>query len=393
MIPRVLPLPRPDVGLPEREDNIRLSKDVDGFIPDFILDYLEFHRANRQASSSKYLIWSCSGTCGGIGDRLRGMMSTFYLAIETKRIFLIHNPTPFDLVKALIPTKLYDWRFDPVLVRDKTKQSIVSMDFVRNKQLLQPHKYLKEDVVYLKTNQDHDTKKSGPQVSYFLKNEYDTPVAHALVFAWFFQISFKQSKAVESLVNQIKSSLGLLPNDQYVAVHMRFGGGAHNADKSDWVDPPRHSISRVAEFSTCSRRLRSIVTKMTGQAEVIIFVASDNVNAKVKLQQLDSTNLTRYSAEPVFHIDRSAMSNPAALHGYLESFAEFFMLLGSTCLVSSRSGFSEMAASASMQYAGGGKRQYASRCVARYDVCNEKAIDENLNFNLHAKPSYHIPAS
>ena len=65
---------------------------------------------NREA---KFLVYYCPSTtkgCSGYGDRVRAMVSLFYLAILTDRAFLIHFKTPKPLERFLAPKNI-NWTF------------------------------------------------------------------------------------------------------------------------------------------------------------------------------------------------------------------------------------------------------------------------------------------
>jgi hypothetical protein len=60
------------------------------------------------------VVWTCSASgdpprCGGHGDRLKGIVSAFYLAVLTNRAFLIDYSRPHQLEQVMLP-KLIDWR-------------------------------------------------------------------------------------------------------------------------------------------------------------------------------------------------------------------------------------------------------------------------------------------
>ena len=60
--------------------------------PQVIQDYIKFHNETKFKPGAKYLIWRCrrdEQPCGGIGDRIKGIMSALYTAICTGRIILI----------------------------------------------------------------------------------------------------------------------------------------------------------------------------------------------------------------------------------------------------------------------------------------------------------------
>ncbi|CAE7256245.1 unnamed protein product, partial [Symbiodinium sp. CCMP2592] len=56
-------------------------------------------------TSVKFLVWACQPAlpCGGHGDRLKGIVAAFVLAVLTGRLFLLDSPDPWDLRLFLEP--------------------------------------------------------------------------------------------------------------------------------------------------------------------------------------------------------------------------------------------------------------------------------------------------
>eukprot|EP00744_Colponema_vietnamica_P020788 GILI01029582.1.p1 GENE.GILI01029582.1~~GILI01029582.1.p1 ORF type:complete len:655 (+),score=35.65 GILI01029582.1:23-1987(+) len=76
----------------------------------FISLYLHRHHNNGLPSR---LIYSCESNkrkhfCGGMGDRLRGIISTFYMALLSNRRFELYSPVPIPMQKYLKP-HLVNW--------------------------------------------------------------------------------------------------------------------------------------------------------------------------------------------------------------------------------------------------------------------------------------------
>merc|ERR1712232_1519607 len=59
----------------------------------------------------RVLVYSCQpfAQCGGHGDRLNGIITAFFLAVLTQRLFLIDYESPLPLQMVLTP-HLIDWR-------------------------------------------------------------------------------------------------------------------------------------------------------------------------------------------------------------------------------------------------------------------------------------------
>lgn len=106
------------------------------YLPSWLIDYVKFHRQaleqqtqknNTDAFSSRlreqnynYLIYTCKQGhhCSGTGNRQRGIMSTFLVAILTKRVFLmdVDNPVPLDQI---LTPHLIQWNATTTLHQDE----------------------------------------------------------------------------------------------------------------------------------------------------------------------------------------------------------------------------------------------------------------------------------
>ncbi|EKX39678.1 hypothetical protein GUITHDRAFT_143268 [Guillardia theta CCMP2712] len=58
------------------------------------------------------LVYVCKGGCGGMGDRMIGMLNVYLLSVVLNRCFRIHSIHPDYLERWLVPND-YDWRVDP----------------------------------------------------------------------------------------------------------------------------------------------------------------------------------------------------------------------------------------------------------------------------------------
>lgn len=76
----------------------------------YIANYLHLHHQRKLPSR---LIYSCESNkkkhfCGGMGDRFRGIISAFYMALLSNRRFELYSPVPIPLQKYLKPN-LVNW--------------------------------------------------------------------------------------------------------------------------------------------------------------------------------------------------------------------------------------------------------------------------------------------
>src|SRR5665213_790230 len=97
-------------------------------VPRWLDDYVEFHRKTRGQPGAKYLIYHCRRLCGGIADRLKGVLTVFYAALITRRVFIVDMPWPVSLTTILSPNRI-DWRW--IDENSEPKCEISSLDIDR----------------------------------------------------------------------------------------------------------------------------------------------------------------------------------------------------------------------------------------------------------------------
>ena len=141
----------------------------------------------------------------------------------------------------------------------------------------------------------------------------------------------------------------------YIAVHIRTGIG------STWNDPMRHGSNEdLAKFYQCAKRLQKGIQDRQRQVlsqckqgknkdeppPMPIYVAADNVMAKKIMKEMDSAEpkqtVRAIEDMQIYHIDRSVKRGDV-IDNELTVWAELNILLEATCIVGSRSGFSDLA--------------------------------------------------
>ncbi|KAL4228558.1 hypothetical protein ACF0H5_011608 [Mactra antiquata] len=62
----------------------------------------------KDCKNRRFLVFQCSSSCGGWGDRQKGSVSAFLLSLMTSRSFIINITTPCDVENILKPA-MYNW--------------------------------------------------------------------------------------------------------------------------------------------------------------------------------------------------------------------------------------------------------------------------------------------
>lgn len=97
--------------------------------PKFLKDYAEWHAKQRKClldpsckEKPKILVSRCppDGFCLGLGDRIRGVFFSFWIAVITERVFFIDWPKkPYALHVGMVPSSI-DWTLPPNLPFDES---------------------------------------------------------------------------------------------------------------------------------------------------------------------------------------------------------------------------------------------------------------------------------
>ena len=142
---------------------------------------------------------------GGLADRLRGILSTYYICKKTGRSFKLHFVSPFNLELYLVPNK-YDWRCkESELCFDKHSARVLTL-FTTLDSSFQSHK--QEQWLY---NHISRTKKQcHVYTNALFSYDYDYQQL-------FFEL-FKPSVALQQTLNHYCDILG----ESYISISCRF---------------------------------------------------------------------------------------------------------------------------------------------------------------------------
>ena len=318
--------------------------------PRWYTEYRKFHSSSLAIRSEdvKYLVYVCSGTCGGIGDRLSGMISTFYVAVTLRRIFLIMHNNPFPLEATLRHNEI-DWRCKNHLV-GLTTQTVNMVDNTQREKLdeiLEAHD-TNTTVIYVHVNRfslgmvtwkaSADSAHNplwGSMHRIHATDKHSKRLAldkapNALSFA--FHALFKFAHSVKERYDQHLRELNLLDAQTmhmpFIAIHGRLGGfSPKSVNTAEWSDPSRHKIQDVPVFINCAANLSQQISGIARE-EIPLVVVSDNVAFKEEAVILDKR--VRYLNVTLSHIDKSTLSAGNSVEileqGNIDAFADRFTI-------------------------------------------------------------------
>ena len=75
---------------------------------------------SAEAEELKFIVWKCANAeedaCAGLADRLQGIMSTFMIAMATRRIMMIHWTEAHDVFDDVA----FNWTYDPNILTNRS---------------------------------------------------------------------------------------------------------------------------------------------------------------------------------------------------------------------------------------------------------------------------------
>lgn len=314
-------------------------------------EYIAFHQMSvsrlldaRQSGSFHadqvpVLVYSCQpfAQCGGHGDRLNGIITAFFLAVLTNRVFLIDYESPLPL-QVLLQPGLIDWR---------VRGSIMATTGFRHHSYHDKRRQFEADIGRLAAYPDHLlvlTKNYRMLRSLFEAPELQREVSkfglpvHAPPFliAEAFDVLFRPSPVLQYELDQLREKLGGLQERRFIAIHLRTGDIA-------W-DPARHGVAELANFLACAKKAEQEVGLPSGP-ETPWLLSTDSAAVAAAAAEVPTARAGKLrvpSAQGRIHIDRSELTD--VLEGTAANYAEYLLFGQAAAVVLSRSFFGETAA-------------------------------------------------
>jgi hypothetical protein len=294
--------------------------------------------------SDKTMIYSCRSFCGGWGDRLRGILSVYILALLTNRRFMIDMNYPCDIFKVVQPN-FVNWTYiRHNKSKNRTQLTINTMsswqvahrsqiaNLVKSKDFV--NVWSKYDDIYISTNSDY--------MILALRNNHvlnetrrllgKMPISHAsmqTLFALLFELLFIPAAAVRQRVDLILSASYYR---RLICLHIRIGKNPTN--------PFDHAFT--ARINTTQAMLHFTDNYLRNKSAALIFVTSDSgKDVSNVLHHYPNSSMTIVG--PILHVDRFDRRSPTICDGFIKVLADFYLLGECQTSLLSHSGFSSWA--------------------------------------------------
>jgi len=333
-------------------------------LPRFLQDYVRVHNHHTRmagqnnyttTTDQKYLIWQCAGPregdgCGGTGDRIKGIVTAFYMAVCSRRVFQIdwtpsqnHNHNKEDELTSFLQPHFIQWQLPPTLLSTNADTIKIIGQYKRMhgynslllKELQVPSDNTNKTIWIVRTNRWYQNEMMDAHwyggghlndtswltnqsqcLQKYWKQEDSLPI-HAdprYLFRTAFSILFQFSPAVLAARRQMQGDAQLLsssssepalstassqsstrslpPPAPYIAMHIRTGSKAFH-------DPGRHTSNHDYQtFYQCAKRLQQGIwerqqeqicnkKKNRQQSLLPIYVASDDAKVKQLVREME----------------------------------------------------------------------------------------------------------
>jgi hypothetical protein len=342
--------------------------------------------------------------CGGLADRIKGiLMATILALIDGNRVVLVEdwaigpssNGDGFKFSDYLQP-RLVAWNMTPPSEGNSTSDDdVVNWDTWYSgsgKKTAQMKTISKAPCTF---HEDHaGIRFTGNKVLSNLKSklEENCPAwkgrpTDSTVLSTFFHVLFQFTPRVRAAAATLRGpSLEVAARrNWYVAAHVRTGNFTGAVDHG--TDLLRqHTTVEWDQFAECIEIIADAMgAHCPGHATPSTYLASDNAGAKryivdrVAAQTSNSSNdyVVRAPDVEIVHMDHQQAVEAAVgtggdqagtLSAYDAVMAEFKILTDATCLITSDSGFSNLAQALS--------RHQPKRCYIGYEQCTVKGLVE-----------------
>jgi len=299
--------------------------------------YTNFHKQEvDNYQDAKYLVYFCRKgfNCAGLGDRLVGIISTFYMALLTNRIFLIDSEMPVDLENILSPNKI-DWRF---AVRRNSIEDLPSefqvwmvMNEDKRKLFLEDDFRLKlgKQVEYVRANERlYTSLHKNPRFQQRREELGLDRMSTFHVFGCLYHYLFKPSPKLRNFIQDFYNSVFLNNlNQRTPVIGMQIRTGTALGEHLRMTRPELELMWK------CGRKL------LDNHPHSRLLLTTDSPMVKDEAKSLFKDQLVELDL-PVQHIDKVSMGDEMTLRNTV---AELLLLSMCDHFVISRSNFGEVA--------------------------------------------------
>ncbi|XP_046350319.2 uncharacterized protein LOC124131243 isoform X2 [Haliotis rufescens] len=280
----------------------------------------------------KYLVYLCDRktTCGGLGDRQRGIMGVFLLALVTRRRYGIRMLSPCELDNFFAPNKI-NWTVSESVLRLPFSDHINAMDDGELKKSLVEGDFNEnhlEDVVFLRDNMDFTRPIIQHPKYKKLLPEWARSGSKSKVFGHVWNLLFKPFGSMKVKLDKAFEQINQTPHSKLVCAHVRIG-------RNPTIPGDQSNVNSIQSVRKLWKFLRGY------EKETIYFIATDAERVRDMARREFGNKLLTVEGK-IRHIDRQRDDRDAC-DGFETALLEQQILSKCDVLVLSQSGFSMFA--------------------------------------------------
>lgn len=282
--------------------------------------------------NERYLIYYCTDKhthCGGIGDRIKGMMSTYMMAVATRRKFGLIMTSPCPLEDYQLPSDI-DWKV-PQRILNKKNVKVIRLTNENNAfnfSSVDLDSIFNETVFYVQTGHELRTD--------LLKNRLYSKRLAVFgnmtcnnFYGHFLRKMFTPSEKLHNRVSQFLIHARSQANKKLICAQLRMG-------KNPTIPNDSFSLNSQSDLKIVWRFLRSYNDGL----KYSIFVTTDSEAVRKKAARLFKNQIIDTAGE-IIHPVRSKMSTCG---GYEKAWLDNMILEYCDVLLISKSGYGRMGA-------------------------------------------------
>lgn len=292
-----------------------------------------------QKTSTKIITYYCQTHCGGWGDRLRGITSTYILSLLLQRRFVIDMKYPCQLSNFLLPN-LINWI-------PKNNNSTKNLNYLQLNSISSKYQnelylnistinltkfWLSYDNIFLTTNNDYITPA--------LKNPFFKSIISQIhirlnestqqeLFPLIFELLFKPNSFI---TEQLDFLLQKTSKQSIICMHIRLG-----------QNPTIPKDVKLSYRQSLVQHMTEFIDRNLSHLHSSIFVTSDSIESVKYLQKHYGTKRILNIDGPIIHIDRydsKTLSSQLIYQGFRKLITDFYFLGECDFVLMPKSGFS-----------------------------------------------------
>ena len=295
---------------------------------------------NPTLQPGKTITFDCVSICGGLGDRIRGLIMCYFLSILSNRQLIVNMERPCSFSNYFQPNK-YQWIRSSEYRYEGSVHRIRAIDHndewvneLKNTPFLE--KWSDRNHIRIEINLDfigeifsNKHYQSHPIIAMFLKEMSENEANYQTLFTLFYEILLRPT---DRIIHVIDNLLINRSREHLICTHLRIGENPSNP--RDHPFEYRHQIAQtIQDFLSKNKFLeRNFLWSL--------FVSSDS--AQVTTQILERFPNRSFSVPgPILQIDLPTSVN--CDEGFIKVVADFYLLSECQTMILTNSGFSAYA--------------------------------------------------